>query len=211
MMERSPLVPATLSAGTTLSWAALYGIGAIMCDASPLTSDEGPAVWSGAPLICSVSTTMTTTVATTIANWLQRVEPEPVVLNHRGTPARLTARGRQFDRARPEEIVALQLLRKMVAPDVFRRYLRDGFVSVRGASGLVYQIDRVNLISVWDRGARVCTLCVHMRDRLPPTDEVVAKMLIVECDEPDIWRRANVRWLTSRRDLAPLQQIARAA
>lgn len=133
------------------------------------------------------------------ARWTRPVRPGPA--NHRGVAIRSHDRGQQFQNANPAELVALQLLRKMVSPDQFRRYLRHGFVSVHGNSGLVYQIDRMNRIRVWDRGEPLASLCVHLRGQgIPPTDEVVGKMLIVECDEADIWRRSNVTWLTAARD-----------
>lgn len=135
----------------------------------------------------------------------------PNVINHRGQPARSAERGRQFDNAQPEELVALQLLRRMVTPEEFRRYLRHGFVHVRGPSGLVYQVGRNQTIKVWDRNELIASLCVHLRDRnIPPTDEVVAKMLIVECDEPDIWKRSNITWRTHR-DRAALHALGYGA
>ena len=94
------------------------------------------------------------------------------------------------------EILALQLLRKMVSQEVFRKYLKYGFVTVQGPSGLTYQIQRKShIVKVWDQGKVLCTLCVYLKDKtIPPTDEVVAKMIIAECDEADIWKRANVSW-----------------
>lgn len=115
--------------------------------------------------------------------------------NQYGQTARTVHKDRMFADAAPEEIVALQLLRKMIDADNFRRYLKHGFIVASGLSGLSYQIKRgQERIVVRDQGTVVAELCVHLRDwrNKPPTDEVVAKLLIVECDEPDIWKRANV-------------------
>jgi hypothetical protein len=108
-----------------------------------------------------------------------------------------------FDDAKPEELVALQLLKSMVKSDVFRKYLKYGFVTVQGSSGLTYQIQRKShFIKVWNMGKLLCTLCVYIQDQsIPPTDDVVAKMLICECDEIDIWRRANINWYSIVGDL----------
>lgn len=115
--------------------------------------------------------------------------------NHRGVVIRSADRGQLFSDASPAELVALQLLRQLVEPEMFRRYLRQGFVSVRAKSGLVYQIDRHARIKVWDLGVHVASLCVHFGEgRIPPTDEVVSKILVVESDEVDIWKRSNVAW-----------------
>lgn len=129
----------------------------------------------------------------------QLVTPNSGVVyrEHQQIRGRRARTGQLFASVSPEEIVALQLLRKMVPTDVFRRYLKDGFVTVPGPSGLVYQIfrDTHQGVQVWDKGQKAAYLCVHMKDKsIPPTDEVVAKMLIVELDEPDIWKRANATW-----------------
>lgn len=137
----------------------------------------------------------------------------PALINHRGELARGEHRGRQWDNAAPEELVALQLLRGLVGPDEFRRYLKQGFVSVKGPSGLVYQIGRRELIKVWDKDALVATLCVHLKgwhDK-PPTDEVVAKMLIAEMDEPDLWKRSNKRFRNVDRARPKLKLLGVAA
>ncbi|APU88918.1 hypothetical protein Rctr197k_112 [Virus Rctr197k] len=156
---------------------------------------------------------------TTVGNYVHVLEgnyvleeaPKKVqVLNHRGQPARAQDRDREWSNAAPEELVALSLLRKMVEPAAFRRYLKDHFVNVRGPSGLVYQIARGRShIKVWEKGDVVAELCVHLKDWYdkPPTDEVVAKMLIAELDEPDIWRRANVYWRTQNLDRPGLHAV----
>jgi hypothetical protein len=111
--------------------------------------------------------------------------------------SRALDRSADFNQVQQNEMIALQLLRKMVDHDVFKKYLKYGFVTVRGKSGYEYQIRRrEHLIYVWKAGKKVATLCVYLQDtQIPPTDEVVAKMLICECDEQDIWKRANVNWM----------------
>jgi len=125
-----------------------------------------------------------------------RNKQAPAILNHRGKPARSAHHQHRFADVKPQELIALQLLRKMVAPDVFKKYLKHGFVIIQGPSGLIYQIRRgIAHIIVRKHGQPICELCVILKDRtIPPTDEVIAKMIIVECDEIDIWRRANVYW-----------------
>lgn len=132
------------------------------------------------------------------------------LLNHKGAPIRSFHKDKQFENAGPGEILALQLLRKMIAPDDFRRYLRHGFVTTVGRSGLTYQIRRGETIRVLEHGEPVALLCVHLNldnKSAPPTDHVVGKMLIVECSEEEIWKRSNVTWLdqkTNRRTLESL-------
>lgn len=115
-----------------------------------------------------------------------------------------------FSNVRENEINALHLLRSMVDPAVFRKYLRYGFVTVRASSGLVYQIQRNNQhMKVWDRGQVVCELCVSLPG-VPATDEVIAKMLMAECDEIEVWNRANVYW-DARPEQRPAILARRAA
>lgn len=131
----------------------------------------------------------------------QRMAPAAII-NHNGSRPRALGRGADFGDAKQNEIVALQLLRQMVPHDVFKKYLKYGFVTVNGPSGLTYQIQRKSHnIIVWDKGQKVSSLCVYLQDtNIPPTDEVVAKMLICQYDEPDIWKRANIHWKVSNDD-----------
>ena len=123
-----------------------------------------------------------------------RNQLNPKILNHHGMPARATKVN--FNNSKENELVALNLLRQMVLPEVFKKYLKYGFVIVQGPSGLTYQVTRKShIIGVWESGHKLATLCVYLKDHnIPPTDEVIAKMLICECDEQDIWKRANVFW-----------------
>ena len=125
-----------------------------------------------------------------------RNQMQPDLTEMFGHQIRATKGQADFRNSRANELLALQLLRQMVTSEVFRKYLRYGFVTVRGPSGLTYVIDRSSyFIRVMDSGEMIANLCVVLRDNsIPPTDGVVAKMLICECDEADIWERANVRW-----------------
>lgn len=139
----------------------------------------------------------------------QRIErqlrPEKV-FNHRGRTRRAEAVGADFSNVSKPEIVALHLLRKMVDSDTFRKYLRTGVLSVRGASGLYYAVGRKDhLVNVFYNGKKVATLCVYvsMKYNCPPTDEVITKKVMIEFDEPDIWRQAN--WHVSPKELEEIR------
>lgn len=123
-----------------------------------------------------------------------REQMQPDLTELFGKQPRALRDGADFRNTKQNEMLALQLLRSMVPSDVFRKYLKYGFVTVRGPSGLVYQIQRKShFIKVWQQGQLLAELCVYLQDNtIPPTDEVIAKMIIAECDEPDIWNRANV-------------------
>jgi hypothetical protein len=116
--------------------------------------------------------------------------------NHLGKQKRAFDKGANFENAGRSEIVALHLLKKMVSNDDFKKYLKYGSVSVKGDSGLVYDIKRDDhYVHVYKQGHLVSNLCVYVHDRsVPPTDNVIAKMIIVQCDEHNIWQRANIYW-----------------
>ncbi len=122
--------------------------------------------------------------------------------------SRSADRGRQFANVTQPEIVALHLLRQMVSEESFKKYLKHGFVTVEGPSGLVYQIIRKgHNMYVWKNGQKVASLCVYLKDNtIPPTDEVVAKILICQCDEIDIWRRANISWINAMSEFKKLRR-----
>lgn len=99
-----------------------------------------------------------------------------------------------FYNVKENEIVALQLLKSMLSSERWKKYLKYGFVDVQARSGLIYQIGRgQHHVKVFRQGENIADLCVGLKNRynMPPTDEVITRMIIVECDEPDIWARAN--------------------
>jgi len=93
-----------------------------------------------------------------------------------------------------EEQIAQEALREQITEDEWRRYMRTGFLCVRGSSGMVYQIERIAThVSVWKGGTKVAAICSYIKDRaVPPTDKVLAFKTIVETDEQELWRRGNV-------------------
>lgn len=127
-----------------------------------------------------------------------REQLEPVLSGEDGRPFRATDRSADFSAVQQNEIVALHLLRKMLDRDRWRKYLKYGFVDVQGKSGMTYQILRGQAhVRVFKRGVKVCELCVKLRNHaMPPTDEVITRMILAECDEADLWKRANA-YMTS--------------
>lgn len=140
-----------------------------------------------------------------------RLQQAPAIINHRGSKIRALALpiSSNFDNVNDNEIVALGLLKSMVDNDTFKKYLKHGIVSVNGSSGLTYQIQRKShIIKVWHMGVNIANLCVYIKDQsIPPTDEIVAKMLICQYDEIDIWRRANITWKIKQANLIKSSDI----
>ena len=102
------------------------------------------------------------------------------------------AHAADFSRVSAPEAMALTLLKSLVTPDQWRHYLKNGFLAVRGASGLLYQIIRGrDHIRVFRRGLKIAELCIHLPHTCPPTDHVVAKKMMIEADEMSVWRGSN--------------------
>lgn len=86
----------------------------------------------------------------------------------------------------PAEALAQEALREMVTESEFRKYLKFGFVLVKGRSGAVYQVYRNRShVKVWVGGKVVEEVCVYLRPGVnaPDTDKVVAFKAMIEADE----------------------------
>lgn len=99
----------------------------------------------------------------------------------------------QFGDITKAEGTALVLLRRMLSDQQWRRYLKYGFIMVQGQTGLRYQIVRgQSHLKVYRRGDKIAELCLAVDGNCPPTDHVITKKIMVECDEMGVWTRANI-------------------
>lgn len=94
----------------------------------------------------------------------------------------------------PQERVALECLREMISEAEYRKYITHGFLLVKGDSGKTYQLYRENShTKVWLHGKLLESLCVYIQEPgVPPTDNVIAFKTIIETDEEEYRRMANV-------------------
>jgi hypothetical protein len=92
------------------------------------------------------------------------------------------------------EWTAIETLREMISESDYRKYLKYGFILVRGASGKIYQVYRKNQhIKVWQEGTLIEELCVQIADpRIPLTDKVIALKTMIEIAEDEVRRVSNV-------------------
>jgi hypothetical protein len=82
------------------------------------------------------------------------------------------------------EWVAMQTLREMVTEAEFRKYLKDGFITIKGQSGKVYQIFRNRPhTKVYEQGKLIEEICVRLDYSIPATDSVIAFKTMIETDE----------------------------
>ena len=105
-------------------------------------------------------------------------------------------------------------LRRVVGDAKFRSFLKTGFVTVQGPSGLTYQIFPGHGITrVFDHGKPVERLCVVLRGDFAPTDSVITRFLMLLNDEAQFRSLAirsnfsNIRRALPEADLRPLLEI----
>lgn len=92
------------------------------------------------------------------------------------------------------ESVALETLRQDISEREYRKYIKYGFLLVKGKSGAIYQIfqNRAHT-KVWKDGRLIEEVCVRIKDKsIPATDNVIAFKNIIECDEESFKKLGNV-------------------
>ena len=94
----------------------------------------------------------------------------------------------------PEERVAVETLREFISETEFRKYMRYGFILVKGKSGDTFQVFRNRShTKVWRNGQVVEEVCVRIQDSMvPPTDNVIAFRSIIQSDEETFRKLGNV-------------------
>lgn len=86
---------------------------------------------------------------------------------------------------------ARQTLRRIIGQQAFRKFIRDGFITVVSKSGLTYRIyPGHGMTDVYDRGIMVERLCVVLQGRFPPTDSLIMRYLLILNDEGEFSKYA---------------------
>jgi len=130
---------------------------------------------------------------------------------HRGLTQNIkTSRSERFHKQRNSEpeLRARALLRELISPEKYQRYLKTGHLMVQGRSGLMYrirgdeQMTRVYIVDVDGKYHHLEDLCVVFKDNgLPYTDAVIMRMMLIENDEFAFRSKANV-FSSQRRAIA---------
>ena len=104
------------------------------------------------------------------------------------------SRARLIYKMPENEQVAIETLREIITETEFRKYLKFGFVLVKGKSGKTYQIFRnTSHTKVWSGGKLIEEICVKIADyNIPPTDNVIAVKTMLETSEEECYKLANV-------------------
>jgi hypothetical protein len=97
------------------------------------------------------------------------------------------------------EMRARATLRRVVGDEQFKRFLKSGFVTVKGKSGLVYQIkQRTHMVTAYEKGKAVERLCVFLAGEFPPTDQIIVLYLMFLNNETQVRATANISNLRER-------------
>jgi len=98
-----------------------------------------------------------------------------------------------------EETRARETLKAVLGMDKFRSFIKNGFVSVRANSGLVYQIfPGHDMTTVYRDGEPIERLCVVLKGKFPPTDSLIMRYLLILNDEKD-FRSYAITYRTIRK------------
>jgi hypothetical protein len=104
------------------------------------------------------------------------------------------SRADDYRNAPKNEWRAIDTLREMITEAEFRKYMKYGFILVRGQSGKIYQVFRNKSHTiVREKDEVVEEVCVRIKDRkIPPTDNVIAFKILIESSEEDFKKLGNV-------------------
>lgn len=108
------------------------------------------------------------------------------IIQHRQAPAFIGYKNRQAVSPTKDikEICARETLRKVLGENGYRTFIRNGFVSVRPKSGMVYQIfPSHGITNVYLNGEKIERLCVVLKGDFPPTDSLIMRYLLILNDE----------------------------
>lgn len=108
---------------------------------------------------------------------------------------------------------ARQTLRRIIGDQAFKKFMRDGFITVVPKSGLTYRIyPGSGMTEVYDRGIMVDRLCVVLQGEFPPTDSILMRYLLILNDEGEFSRYAIKHYVSQSRStklVFPTQEEAK--
>jgi len=102
------------------------------------------------------------------------------VIERRCAPAIFTRRKSIVVNADERELRARETLRRVIGDEKYQSFMKNGFVSAKARSGLVYQIfPGHGITAVFDKGIMIDRLCVVLRGDFPPTDSLIVRYLMI--------------------------------
>lgn len=114
------------------------------------------------------------------------------ILKLRQSPTIISPRKAMKPVSDVREVRARETLRRVLGADLYRGFLKNGFVSVKGKSGRVYQIfPGQDFTRVFENGKALEELCVVLNEQYPPTDSLLMRYVILLNDEDKFRSLAN--------------------
>lgn len=105
---------------------------------------------------------------------------------------------------------ARQTLRRILGDQAFKKFIRNGFITVVPKSGLTYRIyPGSGMTDVYDRGIKVDRLCVVLAGNFPPTDSLIMRYLLILNDEGEFSKYAIKHHVSqnSKKLIFPAQEV----
>lgn len=95
--------------------------------------------------------------------------------------------------ADPRETRAHDTLQLLIGPQRYRQYLKNGYVTIHShQNGKTYQVyPGTKFTHVHDKGKREQDLCIYLAHDFPPTDQLIAKILLIQTDPNHYHHIAN--------------------
>lgn len=121
------------------------------------------------------------------------------ILQRRQAPMVFASRKPIVAAVDPREMRARETLRLCLGEEKFRSFIKNGFVTARGKSGLVYQIfPGHGITAVYKNGQMIERLCVVFRGDFPPADSLIMRFLLILNDEAEFRSHAIKHGVTQR-------------
>lgn len=101
---------------------------------------------------------------------------------------------------------ARETLKRVLGEQKYKNFVRNGFISVKAKSGLVYQIyPGYNKTSVYKNGQKIESLCVILNGNFPPTDSLIMRYLLLLNNE-EMFRSKAIKHSVNNYDKFPQQE-----
>ncbi len=130
------------------------------------------------------------------------------ILQRRQAPMVFVSRKPIVAAVDPREMRARETLRLCLGEEKFRSFIKNGFVTARGKSGLVYQIfPGHGITAVYKNGQMVERLCVVFRGDFPPADSLIMRFLLILNDEDEFRSHAIKHGTTQRQAVVAVADL----
>jgi hypothetical protein len=113
------------------------------------------------------------------------------IMDSRQAPRIIVAEHRKPITAVPDvrEQRARYTLRRVIGEEKFKGLLKNGYISIRGKSGRVYQIfPGDGITAVYEGGKMIDRICVKLQGNFPATDNIIMRYLLILNNESEFER-----------------------